>query len=228
MSRAPGSIDDRKKQAVLDATLQLCIDHGDRFSISQVARRAGVSRQTIYNQFGDRGGLLRAFAESTRLPCPACPPLNGRLEPELAAYAERLLRWRHDVRRVAASGLERGGHADRQAESACWPDGVDTAASILSERLEQAAPRGQSRAVEPVLAAKLFLDLVLGAARRPRPPELRAGPSEDEIARRADAAARLFVGGYVPAGSAPTLRRAPARAQRSGAPRAFTPEETSP
>lgn len=228
MSRAPGSIDDRKKQAVLDATLQLCIDHGDRFSISQVARRAGVSRQTIYNQFGGKSGLLRAFAESTRLPCPACPPLNGRLEPELAAYAERLLRWGHDPRRAAAFGLDRGGNADLQAESACWPDGVDTAASILSERLEQAAPQERPRAVESALAAKLFLDLVLGGARQPPLHGVHAGPSEDEIARRAGAAARLFVGGYAPAGPAPALRRAPARSQRCGALHAFTPEETSP
>lgn len=199
MSRSPGSIDDRKKQAVLSATLQLRVDHGDRFSISQVARRAGVSRQTIYNQFGDRTGLLHAFAEAARVPCPICPPLSGPLEAELAAYAERLLRWSHDPRRAATLGLGRGPSSGRHGPDDLMSDGVDAAVGVLSERLKQVTPRVGSAAAGPPLAARLFLDLVLGDARRAHLHGLCPDPPENEIARQARTVATLFVRGYAAA-----------------------------
>jgi AcrR family transcriptional regulator len=54
---------DRTRAAVLAAASELVAAAGDStLSVGAVARRAGVSRLTIYNRFGSRSGLLRAVA----------------------------------------------------------------------------------------------------------------------------------------------------------------------
>lgn len=54
---------DRTRAAVLAAARELiAAGGGTGLSLGEVARRAGVSRLTIYNQFGSRSGLLREVA----------------------------------------------------------------------------------------------------------------------------------------------------------------------
>src|SRR5216683_3350668 len=55
---------DRTRAAVLTAARELvAAGGGSNLSVGAVARRAGVSRLTIYNRFGSRSELLRAVAE---------------------------------------------------------------------------------------------------------------------------------------------------------------------
>lgn len=49
-----------RQQAVLDAVLALMVEHGDRLTMTAVARRASCSKETLYKWFGDRDGLLTA------------------------------------------------------------------------------------------------------------------------------------------------------------------------
>lgn len=50
------------RSTVLDAVADLVVEHDwDRLSMATIAREAGVSRQTLYNEFGDRDGLLVAY-----------------------------------------------------------------------------------------------------------------------------------------------------------------------
>jgi AcrR family transcriptional regulator len=49
-------------ERVLDAAAELVIAHDvGKLTMRDVADRAGVSRQTVYNEFGDRTGLLEAL-----------------------------------------------------------------------------------------------------------------------------------------------------------------------
>lgn len=49
------------RQQILDATFQVMVDVGiNGLSLEDVARRARVSRQTLYRHFGNRDSLLRA------------------------------------------------------------------------------------------------------------------------------------------------------------------------
>jgi AcrR family transcriptional regulator len=72
---------DRTRAAVLAAARELVSAAGDAtLSVGAVARRAGVSRLTIYNQFGSRSGLMRAVAgEAHGRALPAAP--NGATDP---------------------------------------------------------------------------------------------------------------------------------------------------
>lgn len=52
-----------RQQAVLDAVLSLMVEQGGDFSISDVARRASCSKETLYKWFGDRDGILNATVQ---------------------------------------------------------------------------------------------------------------------------------------------------------------------
>ncbi|GGM43286.1 TetR family transcriptional regulator [Longimycelium tulufanense] len=52
------------REELLDAATDLLAEHGFRgFRMVDVAKAAGVSRQTVYNEFGDKTGLATAVAE---------------------------------------------------------------------------------------------------------------------------------------------------------------------
>jgi AcrR family transcriptional regulator len=54
------------RQRIVDAARQLFASQkpSTRFSIEEVARRAGVARMTVYHQFGSLGGLLEGLCDS--------------------------------------------------------------------------------------------------------------------------------------------------------------------
>ncbi|MDX6272834.1 MAG: hypothetical protein QOJ92_44 [Frankiales bacterium] len=59
LDRAKASLRDQ----LLDATAQLLVDGGwAGLTVGGVAGRVGVSRQTVYNEFGDKGRLVTALA----------------------------------------------------------------------------------------------------------------------------------------------------------------------
>jgi len=49
-----------RQQAVLDAVLALMMEQGGDLTVSDVARRANCSKETLYKWFGDRDGILTA------------------------------------------------------------------------------------------------------------------------------------------------------------------------
>ena len=52
-----------RQQAVLDAILTLMVEQGGEFSVSDIARRASCSKETLYKWFGDRDGILTATVQ---------------------------------------------------------------------------------------------------------------------------------------------------------------------
>lgn len=67
------------RDAILAAARELAIERGwDTIPMAEVASRAGVSRPTLYKQFGSKSGLAEAFisAEVGRFLVPAVQALN--------------------------------------------------------------------------------------------------------------------------------------------------------
>ncbi|WP_433796414.1 TetR family transcriptional regulator [Actinoplanes sp. CA-252034] len=53
----------RLRDALIGAARELAVDHGwDKVRMADVAKAAGVSRQTVYNEFDGRAGLADALA----------------------------------------------------------------------------------------------------------------------------------------------------------------------
>ena len=73
---------DRTRSAILAASRELVAEHGPAASMGMVAERAGVSRVTVYNQFGSKERLLEALAAgiSTRSDSAQEPSSNPRNE----------------------------------------------------------------------------------------------------------------------------------------------------
>ena len=62
MPRAPGQVDEHKSEAILQAASDLFVEKGAGASMTEIARRAGVSKQTLYNRFPTKLDIARALA----------------------------------------------------------------------------------------------------------------------------------------------------------------------
>lgn len=116
---------DRTATSILSAARSLVAEAGVGVGVGAIARRAGVSRITVYNRFGSRSALLEAIAPR---PSVEAEDLREHLERSCAAWAEnpalhRNLRTagtieqaRRIAERLAASDALRPGCSVREAE----------------------------------------------------------------------------------------------------------------
>ncbi len=82
---------DRTRAAVLTAARELvAAGGGSNLSVGAVARRAGVSRLTIYNRFGSRSELLRAVAGEAHRRTGAAPAAAGDVEDPRQQLRDRI------------------------------------------------------------------------------------------------------------------------------------------
>jgi AcrR family transcriptional regulator len=72
---------DRTRSRILAAARSLVSELGPESSLGKVAARAGVSRITVYNQFGSKGGLLEALWAEAGPPHARVAPENTAGEP---------------------------------------------------------------------------------------------------------------------------------------------------
>lgn len=129
---------DRTARSILDAAGELLsLQAASNVSMASIARRAGVSRITVYNRFGSREGVLRALAPSAPLRAAGAEDPTAALAAHLQATCAR---W------AANAGLYR--HLTVE-------DG-ETQAHELAERLaaaDQLRPGCSLREAEDVIAA---------------------------------------------------------------------------
>lgn len=94
MPRALGQIDAKKHQAILDAAAEVLAERGFSAPIEEVARRAGVSKQTIYNHYGSKTELVRTLVDRRRsllTATIATAAPEQAIEETLAAYAMAII-----------------------------------------------------------------------------------------------------------------------------------------
>ena len=94
MPRQSGQIDLRKSEDILDAAAEAFAERGLDAPMEEIARRAGVSKQTVYNHYGSKEELLRALFDRRREL--VMEPLDHAhadepLEQRLAAYVARIV-----------------------------------------------------------------------------------------------------------------------------------------
>ncbi len=103
MTRTPGRPRSREADAaILDAALDLLIECGaEATSIEQVARRAGVTRATVYRRFPDKTRLLIATLEAAYGNPPQTPEIRD-IEQLLSGWASVIAdpRQRRLLRRI--------------------------------------------------------------------------------------------------------------------------------
>lgn len=55
----------RTRAEILDSAWDLISDRGAEVSLAEIAKEAGISRQSVYDHFGSRGGLILALVRRT-------------------------------------------------------------------------------------------------------------------------------------------------------------------
>jgi AcrR family transcriptional regulator len=103
-------------------------------TLADVARAAGVSRQTVYLHFGNRAGLLTEIARANDLNSPLAKKLRDTSHGQASEKAlETFVRtWFRNVPAILdlALALDAAGHADENARTA-YNNRIDTVAVMI-------------------------------------------------------------------------------------------------
>ena len=204
------------RDRILDAATALFFSTGyGATTIEAVAKRARISKRTLYHRFDDKAALLRAVVERTidRMRPPArVPLLEGA---NLQEILERLARL---ILQAALSAPAIALHRLIVAESARFPalaavvneqGGTGEAIRLVAGVLEREARAGNLALDDYVFAAQQFLHMVVSWPQR-RAMGLGAPMSAPELEAWARSVVNLFLNGcrgWVPAGPGPGMQR---------------------
>lgn len=198
MARRQGQVDEKKSAAILDAATTLFADKGLAVTMDEIARLAGVSKQTVYNRFASKLEIAQALAN--RRSDAIAAPLRGEGEP--AAVLETLaLTLLDKVCHPDKVGSMRGvvlvsGEAPEIAR-AVYEAGPRRGVRLLAAWLAGQTRQGRLDVPEPEEAAEMFTGLVLGHGHLRAMLDVPQIPPERRRARAREAA-RVFLAAYAP------------------------------
>src|SRR5580658_2676254 len=195
MPRVAGQIDRAKNEAILDAASDVIFERGLSAPLDEIARRAGVSKQTIYNHYGSKVDLMRALidrrSQSISAPLEA-PSADAHPEEALAAFAEVLLKTIRIDRAVAMLRLliESAGREPELVQGVL-PRGFgrDKLAAFLALEARQ----GRLAIEDAVEAADFFAGMVVSQHQINGLLGLPSELCDERISRLAREAARRFL-----------------------------------
>jgi TetR/AcrR family transcriptional repressor of mexJK operon len=199
MPRALGQIDIRKTEAILEAAAEVLADRGLAASIEEVARRAGVSKQTIDNHYGSKAELVRALMER-RLELMVAP-LDRAADGDpvattLTLYAQSILA---SIITPASVQMTRMGIASAvdmpEIARAIYDAGARTATRRLINYLETQA-RKELDITDPLAASDMFVAMVVGRSQYRLMLGLPPGFEPEDIPERASNSAARFMRAY--------------------------------
>lgn len=163
MPRIAGQVDETKTEAILEAAQELFAEKGAAVSMEAIARKAGVSRQTLYNRFPSKVEMGRALA--ARRSDAISAPLRTGGDPETVLTA------------MAAGMLEKlcgkDGKGSMRGVVLMSPHAPDVALAIYdagpAEGLRRMAAwlaeqdrKGLLSVPDPAAASEMFSGMVLG------------------------------------------------------------------
>jgi TetR/AcrR family transcriptional repressor of mexJK operon len=197
---------DRKRRAIVEAATAAFLDHGyGGTSMDAVAAAAGVSKQTVYQHFGDKQRLFRELIAATVQS--ASDPVydevrrladSGRLEKDLRDLARRLLTL---VLQPTMMRLRRLVIAETRQ----FPDlgrifydlGPGRTIAALADAFAELTRQGRLNTPDATLAATQFNWLIMSApVNQAMLLGQDAAPATREINRWADSGVRTFLAAY--------------------------------
>lgn len=163
MPRVAGQVDETKTEAILVAAQELFAEKGAAVSMEAIARRAGVSRQTLYNRFPSKVEMGRALA--ARRSDAISAPLRAGGDPQtvLTAMAAGML---DKLCGKDGQGSMRGvvlmsPHAPEVAR-AIYDAGPAEGLRRMATWLTEQDRLGLLSVPDPAAAAEMFSGMVLG------------------------------------------------------------------
>lgn len=200
MPRAAGQIDVAKNEAILDAAAVVLSMLGVSAPMAEIARRAGVSKQTIYNHYGSKAELVQALcARRVEEMTHGLTMPDASLHPgaALAIYARGLLRVVTEQEgaaflRMAISAVDTLPDVAR----AFFEAGPRTSRAQLAEFLRIETEAGRLSCPDPLEAAEFFGGMVLGSYQTAALLGVDRGLDEAGIDRIVSEAAMRFLKAY--------------------------------
>ncbi|MNU97591.1 TetR/AcrR family transcriptional regulator [Brevundimonas sp. CEF1] len=198
MPRAPGQIDELKSAAILQAASDLFVEKGAGASMTEIARRAGVSKQTLYNRFPTKTDIGRALAAQRSDAVTA--PLRSGAAPEevLTAIAETLIsKICCEGKGASLRGVALMSPEAPELARAIYDAGPGESVRRIAAWLTEQDRLGLLSVPNPAAAAEMFAGMVLGHG------HLRAvlglpHPRDDDAPARARETARRFIRAFAP------------------------------
>ena len=200
MPRIAGQIDLAKTEAILEATSQAIHERGLAVSVDEIARRAGVSKQTIYNHYGSKTDLVRALIERRVELITQVLDVEGAVEdPQaaLASYARQLLETVTMPRGLTLFRLIIGSvGADPELAPAVFKAGARASRIKLAAFLAHETAAGRLAVPDPDEAADFFAGMVVSHRQLAGLLGLEVDLTPAKIDRIAAEAARRFMRAY--------------------------------
>jgi AcrR family transcriptional regulator len=203
MPRIAGQIDLAKSEAILDAAVEVLGERGVSAPMEEIARRACVSKQTIYNHYGSKAELVRALCDRRvhEMTAPLETP-EGIADPvqALAAFARILMAKLLEGNR--GSGFFRaailGAQDAPEVAQAVYEAGPQASRRRLAEFLELETQAGRLACPDPLEAAEFFAGMVIGSYQTAALLGVDRGLDEARVAHIATEAASRFLRAYAP------------------------------
>lgn len=202
MPRVPGQIDVAKTEAILDAAVEVIGERGLSAPMEAIARRAGVSKQTVYNHYGSKAELMRALMNRRVEAITASLREPGAIDnptETLEAYARSVLETvitskSYSMMRVIMLGS--GEMPDVANE--VFEAGPLSARRQLAEFLKTETELGRMKVENFDQAAEFFSGMVMGHSQLRSLLRLPSDKTPDEYGRLAREAAVRFMKAYAP------------------------------
>ncbi len=183
---------------LIEAAIQAFAEDGYRISLDEIARRAGVAKQTLYHHFSSKDDL---FAEAIKKMASeilvSLDLRDGNLHQSLLRFAEvfreKLLCDRGiAIHRVLIAEAPRMP----QLVQAVYAAGTEETRRILQQVIRDAMSAGQLREDDPAFATDMLLSMLAGMERTRH--LLAALDHEDEIPDRAARIVDCFLRAFAP------------------------------
>ncbi|HRD47332.1 MAG TPA: TetR/AcrR family transcriptional regulator [Caulobacter sp.] len=199
MPRLAGQIDLAKTEAILDAAAEVLGERGLSAAMEEIARRAGVSKQTVYNHYGSKAELVRALVERrvNTITAPLREPgAEENPEEALRAYARTLLtvvtNKTYSLLRVTVQSAGEMPELAREVFEA----GPKHSRAMLARFLDLETRSGRMTIADPAQAAELFAGMVMGQRQTKAMLNIAPELSDAEIDAIANEAVRVFMKAY--------------------------------
>ncbi|CAN5196946.1 TetR/AcrR family transcriptional regulator [soil metagenome] len=163
MPRVAGQIDPRKSEAILEAATALFSERGGAVSMEEIARRAGVSKQTLYNRYASKAEIGRALAARRSDAITAPLRTDGDPQTVLTALAATLIDKICNVDKGASlRGVALMSPEAPDIAQAIYEAGPGESVRRLAAWLEDQGRLGHLSVQDPVHAAEMFTGMALG------------------------------------------------------------------